>query len=145
MAELSSTTTIVDRAVTNSIFNLNIPEGRIDAAIENPDALKIAYDVGVLEITSIALGVVGVGLTALSIVLAIAAFCGFWLVRNAAMKAAQLEARKWLDQEGERLIQQKVRQEGLSSEAEKPDIEMSPEDIEGVLEKAEEIDEDMKS
>lgn len=45
-----------------SLFTFQIPPSRIDLAAANPDALQLAYNVGVLELVSISLALVGVAL-----------------------------------------------------------------------------------
>lgn len=127
-----------------TILHQEIPASRIDAAIENPDALAVAYDVGALEAASIAISLVGIGLTALALVLASAAFFGFWMIRRAALDAARREARTWMDEEGPRLLDELVRRQGANPPA-KPNINMTAEEISDVIEKAQELPQEGES
>lgn len=65
-----------------AIFRFEIPETWLEKAIENPDALDVAYDVGVLELLSISL-------TVFSVLLAVIGFLGFWSVRRSSIQAAR--------------------------------------------------------
>ncbi|MBB6469610.1 hypothetical protein HNQ96_005500 [Aminobacter lissarensis] len=50
-----------------ALISIEVPADRIDEAISNPDALQIAYDVGVLELLSIGIAMLGLGLVILSL------------------------------------------------------------------------------
>lgn len=70
-----------------SLIDIEVPPSRIDAAIEHPDALQIAYDVGVLELLSISLAILGVALIVLS-------FGAYFSIQRAAKRSAAEIARK---------------------------------------------------
>lgn len=78
-----------------AIFAQVIPVERISEATKNPDALKIAYDAGVLELLSLSF-------TIFTVVLAIAAVFGFWTIRGAAIKAAEKAAKEEAKEQAEK-------------------------------------------
>lgn len=132
-------TTVIEQHNTYTLLHQAIPAGRLEAAINNPDALQVAYNVGVLELLSISLTILGV-------VLAASAFAGFWMIRHAAMNAARNEAKEWIALEGPRLIDEYLRSAALNGRGEasggSPAIHMSANEVNEVLDDAEEITED---
>ncbi|ESZ28013.1 hypothetical protein [Mesorhizobium sp. L2C084A000] len=64
------------------MITVTIPPDRLDDAIANPDALKIAYDVGVLELLGISLSILGVALVVIG-------FAAYFSVQRAAKQAAR--------------------------------------------------------
>lgn len=86
-----------------SLIAIEVPANRIDEAISNPDALQIAYDVGVLEMLSI-------GIALLGIALVIIGFTAYFTVLRAAKAAAQSVAKK--DVPG--AVEQYVRKDGFA-------------------------------
>lgn len=110
-----------------AIFGQQIPADHIAKAVENPDALQIAYNVGVLELVSLAL-------TILAIIIGLGAFFGFWMIRGAAMRAAEdaaheeMEelvpklARQWFENEGRKIFEEAA---ALRTGASDPSIDIT--------------------
>lgn len=129
--------------VPGSVFALigqQIPSDRIKEAIEHPDALKIAYDVGVLELLSL-------GLTLFSITIAILAVFGFWMIRAAALKAAadaaapeaakmaKQVAQEWIEKNAPQIFDQATVARGIS----KPAVALTSAEQDEIIAKASEI------
>lgn len=64
-----------------SLLTIDVPPSRIDLALQNPDALRVAYEVGVLELLSIALAILGVALI-------VVGFGAYFSIQRAAKAAA---------------------------------------------------------
>jgi hypothetical protein len=94
-----------------AIIGQQIPPSRIDQAIANPDALQVAYNVGVLELLSL-------GLTLFAILLALVAVFGYWTIRGAAKRAAsetaKTEATTISKETAERIARQWIKENAAS-------------------------------
>jgi hypothetical protein len=128
-----------------ALVGQTVPATRIDDAKANPDALKLAYDVGVLEILSI-------GVTFFTVILALAAFLGFWMIRGAAVRAAEiaakaeakeqaektasLTARRYLEEKVPALTKNMLQTLGTTPA---PEIGMTPQEVEEVISEATEM------
>ncbi len=84
-------------------FNLHLPAHLLEKALDNPDAIQVAMEVGRLDFVSLAL-------TVLAILLGVGAFGGFWLLRgcsmNAAAKATPEAVDEHLQNNGQKLIRE---------------------------------------
>ncbi|GEM_PF-4736666 len=128
-----------------SLVGQTVPASRIEDAKANPDALKLAYDVGVLEILSI-------GVTFFTVILAMAAFFGFWMIRGAAVRAAEIAAkaeakeqaektseriaRQYLEEKTPILVASVLQSKGLDQT---PNIGLTPQQVQEVTSDAKEI------
>ncbi|NKM14170.1 hypothetical protein GFL85_24645 [Rhizobium laguerreae] len=128
-----------------ALIGQQIPAGTIDQAIKNPNALQVAYDVGVLELLSI-------GLTLFAILLAIVAFLGFWMIRSAALKAAadaaapeaqdvaakiaKHVAQEWIEKNAPEIFNQALKARGLSDGV---DVALTTAEQNAIIAKASEI------
>lgn len=81
-----------------ALIGQTVPASRIDDAKLNPDALKLAYDVGALEILSLSV-------TFFTVILALAAFFGFWMIRGAAVRAAEIAAKAEAKEQAEKIAE----------------------------------------
>ena len=70
-------------------LNLEIPPGVVDKAGLPPDALQVAAQIGRLDVIMMILAVV-------TLLVASSAVAGFWLIRQAAISAAEREIRQQL-------------------------------------------------
>ena len=70
-------------------LNLEIPPGVVDKAGITPDALQVAAQIGRLDVIMMILAV-------LTLLVASSAIAGFWLIRQAAISAAEKEIRQQL-------------------------------------------------
>lgn len=64
------------------VFEVQVPSGTLGAALQNPDAVQVALEVGRLDMVTLLLGFWG-------LLLGFAALWGFWAVRSAAVRAAE--------------------------------------------------------
>lgn len=124
-----------------ALIGQTVPPERVKEASENPDGLKLAYDVGVLEILS-------VGLTIIGVVFAVSAVAGFWMIRGAAVKAADKAARdevkdlvpklarEWFEREGRKIIAESAK---LNQGSEEPVVGLKESVVAEVINKANEI------
>src|SRR4051794_16735046 len=64
--------------------NIEVPKGMFDEALKHSDAIQFAYQTGRLDLVTVILAII-------TVLLALGAFVGFWLIRGAAMRAARLE------------------------------------------------------
>lgn len=64
---------------------VEIPAAWLEETIKNPDAIQLAYSLGRLDILTIFMGCVGLGL-------GVVALLGFWMIRNAALSRARQAA-----------------------------------------------------
>lgn len=133
-----------------TLLNQQIPANRISEAVANPDALQIAYNVGVLELLSISL-------TFFAIMLGLAAFFGFWMIRGAAMKAAAKAAteestavakrtaediaKQWIKDNAAEIFEEARRARGTIGPADEPIVAMTKEQEEIVIKASAEIKE----
>lgn len=74
-----------------SLFQIeaNVPAEYLKEALQHPDAVRVAYDVGAFEMLSVALAIFG-------LVIAILALFGFWAIRREAISAARTAAKEAL-------------------------------------------------
>ncbi|WP_426235805.1 hypothetical protein [Pararhizobium sp. DWP1-1-3] len=116
-----------------ALIGQQIPAGRIDQAVANPDALQVAYNVGVLELLSL-------GITILGIVLALSALGGFWMIRNAAIRAAgetaQDHVREWIEEKGRAFFAEATNVQQGTSE---PKFDVSQAEVAKAINEANEI------
>ncbi|MER8803800.1 hypothetical protein [Mesorhizobium sp. M0898] len=86
-----------------SFISITVPSDRIDDAIAHPDALQIAYDVGVLELLGIALSILGVALVLIG-------FGAYFSIRRSAQQAARDVAHKNVPES----VQEHIRKDGFA-------------------------------
>jgi hypothetical protein len=103
MAQNSEITSCFPKAFTPWIgFELTIPAQHLTHALQNPDSIQAALELGRLDFVTALLAV-------LSIILAIASIGGFWLVRGAATQAAREAAVLDMRTELPRLAEGQIR------------------------------------
>lgn len=73
-------------------FEPQIPADYLGEAIANPNAVRLAYNLGLLEF-------LGLSLTVLGVTIAVLALFGFWVVRQQAISAAKNAAEEAIPQE----------------------------------------------
>jgi hypothetical protein len=141
MTEIAVTASPPTNGNIYAIIGQQIPASRLDEATKNPDALKIAYDVGVLELLSLSL-------TLFAIVLAIAAVFGFWMIRGAALRAARdaakaevkeiatTLAKEWIEENAKSILAQSAKAVSGSTT---PTIEIDAQTQAEVIADAEEV------
>lgn len=127
-----------------ALFGQTVPSERIKDAVANPDALKIAYDVGVLELLSLSL-------TIITVLLALFAVVGFWMIRGAALKSASDAAKEEMKAIGEKYVTDWIEKHGRSffetaasvqSGSTVPSISIGDEKAAQITKNADEIKED---
>ena len=111
MSEVAVTAAPDTGGTVYAIIGQTVPADRLKEAIEHPDALRVAYNVGVLELLSL-------GLTLFGIVLALVAVMGFWAIRGAAIRSARAaakeevaeiagkQAKQWVEEHGKATLAQ---------------------------------------
>ena len=141
MSEVAIVASPPPNCTVHAIVGQAVPPDRIKEALEHPDALRAAYYVGVLEILSI-------GLTVLGIVIALAAGFGFWMIRGAAVRAAReaakeeikviaaKQAKEWIEEHAKGIIAQSALAVAGSST---PTIAIDPTAAAEVIESADEL------
>jgi hypothetical protein len=70
----------------------DIPPDMLKEALDHPSAIRVAYDMGILEF-------LGISLTVLGVVIALAALLGGWLIRREAIAAAKVAAQEQIPNE----------------------------------------------
>lgn len=98
------------------VFQPQIPADKLTAALENPGAIRLAYDLGVLEFIALSLTVLGV-------VIALFALLGAWLVRREAVAvvretaeaAIPAEVEGYMDRKGKDLLRACLKEPELVS------------------------------
>ena len=105
----------------------------LSQAHEHGDAIGVAAQIGRLDIVSIVLGLFG-------LLLGIAAFVGFWMIRRAAIEAAKDEARRAINEKAAEMFDgvKSVRDAGQAD----PIIQIESVKVSDVLSNAEEVTED---
>lgn len=109
MAQSSELTSCLPSTFTPWIgFELTIPAQQLTQALQNPDSIQAALEMGRLDFMTALLAV-------LSIILAIGSIGGFWLVRGAATQAAREAAVMEMRTELPRLAEGRIRDILLSN------------------------------
>ncbi len=114
----------------------------VPPALASEGSVEAAYNAGQLEYMSLMLGIVGTGLTVIGVVLAVAAAFGFWMIREAALAAAQREARRWMDAEAPKLLREfsRLGMQSGSEAAAPADVQLDPEKEQQVMDQATEVE-----
>lgn len=108
----------------------------LDIVTNNPninDGIQLASELGRLDIVSLILGL-------FAVFLGLFAFCGFWMVRGAAMKSAEAEAKKVINLIAPRMFEEAEKLNGDTDT--KTAINLPETQQEAIFEQATEVKED---